>query len=209
MDMRANATHPSLVKVKQVCGGCNNGWMSVLEDQAKPVLRDVADLNRDTLTLDELRLLALWAAKTAAMYEFNDVQTRVFSPAQLRDLYVLRKVPRQTQVFIGRYHGEHGSRLRHHHNWVHSRLSDGRHGERVGATGETGIALGRAAFLVRTVSPAKLGPIDTFYPSEHADTWHGIWPQVPDGLTLSGPIMDDDGFTAAVTSMSSGTVKLL
>jgi hypothetical protein len=52
-------------RLKSICKCCNEGWMSQLEDSAKPlileVIRDLRTL--DSLTEDERRTLARWAGK--------------------------------------------------------------------------------------------------------------------------------------------------
>jgi hypothetical protein len=52
-------------KVRRVCHGCNGGWMSDLENQAKPILAPM--INRETLFLGptEQAVLARWLYKTA------------------------------------------------------------------------------------------------------------------------------------------------
>src|ERR1017187_2671548 len=52
-----------------VCATCNNGWMSSLEDQAKPILtRLIADQNElVNLTDPERVTIARWTVKTAAI----------------------------------------------------------------------------------------------------------------------------------------------
>src|SRR5579883_3043438 len=51
-----------------VCAGCNGGWMSQLENQAKPLLtRLIADPNElPKLTEQERYVIARWTLKTAA-----------------------------------------------------------------------------------------------------------------------------------------------
>jgi hypothetical protein len=53
-----------------VCRDCNNGWMSELESQAKPILTAlIADPNRlSTLQKADRRILARWTFKTAAIF---------------------------------------------------------------------------------------------------------------------------------------------
>jgi hypothetical protein len=54
-------------KLKRICECCNNGWMSKLEESAKPLvlglIRGVRELG--LLSDDERRILARWAGKTA------------------------------------------------------------------------------------------------------------------------------------------------
>jgi hypothetical protein len=57
------------LKVKKLCGDCNNGWMSRLENQAKRHVLGLMHLKTGILTLsDEARItVARWATKTAFM----------------------------------------------------------------------------------------------------------------------------------------------
>src|SRR4051794_2751172 len=52
-------------RVKVVCGECNNGWMSRLEQTNKPFLESALDGRGRALHCDGQRSLAAWAYKTA------------------------------------------------------------------------------------------------------------------------------------------------
>jgi len=54
-------------KLKEVCERCNNGWMSALESNAKPLILGLirGNIQFDALDENERRILARWAAKTA------------------------------------------------------------------------------------------------------------------------------------------------
>jgi hypothetical protein len=53
--------------LKRICGTCNNGWMSRLEERVKPVLKPLLDGSStlESLDVDQRQVLAQWAAKTA------------------------------------------------------------------------------------------------------------------------------------------------
>ena len=53
----------------RICASCNNGWMSRLEETARPLLVDLIDNKRAQweLSVQESALLARWAVKTAYM----------------------------------------------------------------------------------------------------------------------------------------------
>jgi hypothetical protein len=55
--------------VKVICDKCNNGWMSVLESEAKPALLPLVKGKRSaaSLTFVEATLVSRWAFKTAFM----------------------------------------------------------------------------------------------------------------------------------------------
>jgi hypothetical protein len=54
-------------KLKRVCEACNNGWMSHLEGNAKPIIVELIKGRRALATLgeEERQILARWAGKTA------------------------------------------------------------------------------------------------------------------------------------------------
>ncbi|HVA01827.1 MAG TPA: hypothetical protein VMV34_09240 [Terriglobia bacterium] len=53
----------------RVCGSCNKGWMSDLENKVKPVLETLISMDRLVFSLnkDERSMVAKWAVKTAYM----------------------------------------------------------------------------------------------------------------------------------------------
>ena len=53
-------------RVKVVCDTCNHGWMSQLEETAKPIVRDmILDPTDVTLGTSDLKIIAAWAFKSA------------------------------------------------------------------------------------------------------------------------------------------------
>lgn len=69
-----------------VCGSCNSGWMSGLEEQAKgildPFLRSAASFH---LSRDDLRVLSTWATKSWMAYALGrHAQFNPFSEAEYR-----------------------------------------------------------------------------------------------------------------------------
>ena len=61
---------PYTQTVNHVCRGCNNGWMSTLETEAKPLLQPMIEGRHKQLHPRSQRIIAAWAFKTAAMLEF-------------------------------------------------------------------------------------------------------------------------------------------
>jgi hypothetical protein len=51
--------------VRAVCDDCNHGWLSQLEGAAKPVLTPLILGQSTELSVDDQRLIAVWAFKTA------------------------------------------------------------------------------------------------------------------------------------------------
>jgi hypothetical protein len=59
------SSRPFTTKVKMVCATCNNGWLSVLEGAAKPVLKPLIRGESRRLHDDDQALIAAWTCKTA------------------------------------------------------------------------------------------------------------------------------------------------
>ena len=60
--------HPWIsFKVANVCKSCNSGWLSILENEAKPHILALAESVRTlaSLSIEEQTVLARWAVKTA------------------------------------------------------------------------------------------------------------------------------------------------
>lgn len=53
----------------KVCGVCNNGWMSQLEERARPVLLRLVVSDANAVTVEEQATLARWLFKSAVLHE--------------------------------------------------------------------------------------------------------------------------------------------
>jgi hypothetical protein len=73
-------------QVRRVCQGCNGGWMSQLEAQAKPLLEPMFDGEPMTLRPDEQAVLAAWTVKTLMMLDLWRPDPEAFSPAHHQQL---------------------------------------------------------------------------------------------------------------------------
>jgi len=56
-------------KVKFVCKSCNNGWMSGLESQAKPIIEGLLSDTRSGFEPRHREVVARWVLKTAMVFE--------------------------------------------------------------------------------------------------------------------------------------------
>ncbi len=77
----------------RICGRCNNGWLSDLENLAKPILLELLHVRRsiEELSRAETFLVASWATKT---------------------FYTLSAAIQENRVSIEQYHQLYGDRLR-------------------------------------------------------------------------------------------------
>jgi hypothetical protein len=93
---------PFTKKLPIVCGTCNNGWMSLLEEAAKPLLVSLFNAAGTSIALDaEAQLiLARWAFKTAAVAA-QVTRRGLFPQAHRREFYADDRPPRRAYVRIG------------------------------------------------------------------------------------------------------------
>ena len=87
--------------VRTVCADCNNGWMSALEVEAKPILeRLLTNTNVQPLMKDEQLVAGRWATKTAMMMDFT--QEELLVPQRDRTLFFKRRtIPRRAWIWLG------------------------------------------------------------------------------------------------------------
>lgn len=166
-DIRGPVGRSQDIQVKVVCRHCNNGWMAGLEAQVKPI---IAALEQGAVKREvdpaSAQLLALWAAKTAAMFQYNDWPTKAVTPDQLAELYRERRPPSGMEVWIARISRDPAWRMRLRHTGTalgsrRDRLSTGRH-RPIALLGMTTMVIDTVLFHVSTLSdpsvPAPLAP---------------------------------------------------
>lgn len=93
--------------IKNVCASCNNGWMSQLEGDAKPILLKLLNMEITLLqmTQDERRIVSAWAIKTVFMIASAQPEIKSL-PWHLFGLLALtpRHVPEECPVVAGQQH---------------------------------------------------------------------------------------------------------
>jgi hypothetical protein len=72
----------------RVCSTCNNGWMSALENEAKPILIPLIEGKRlvQNLTMAERQTVAKWATKTASLISCVSLASKPVSANHLHAL---------------------------------------------------------------------------------------------------------------------------
>jgi hypothetical protein len=113
MERRGNEVvvipNPEL-KVKTVCGICNNGWMSALEAENIPITGEMVDGKPTDLNEEQQKLVAIWSMKTAMMSDSmkgRNVQNTFFTRNEGRELRLNRTIPALTLIWLGRVEGMH------------------------------------------------------------------------------------------------------
>jgi len=98
------------LKVKTVCGVCNNGWMSSLEAETIPVLGEMVEGHTVDLSEDQQALIAAWSVKTAMMSDSmkgRNAPNLFYTREECSNLRICRSIPANTLVWIGRIDGMH------------------------------------------------------------------------------------------------------
>lgn len=89
--------------LKKLCQTCNNGWMSRLEDEVKPVVESILDDTLQVLDVPMQLTLAQWAVKTAMVLEAIDSNRRWFySENERQQMCDARTLPQRTSVWIAK-----------------------------------------------------------------------------------------------------------
>jgi hypothetical protein len=82
---------PFSMTVKEFCRPCNNGWMSQLENAAKPHLLPLVSGSDCRLSPAAQRVLAAWCFKTACVYDYVGPGDRI--PAAHREAFYRDREP--------------------------------------------------------------------------------------------------------------------
>ncbi len=118
------------VTAKCVCAEhCNNGWMSRLEQAARPYLEPMVFGQAVKLGEEGRRLINLWVAKTAVCSEFSlETTDRVIPSSVHQFIYEHGAPPPNTSVWVGAYspdqdfrYWHHQSTVRHDGDWARTR----------------------------------------------------------------------------------------
>jgi len=97
---RTKPGHLHTKKIKAVCTGCNNGWMSVIETKAKPSLERL--IKGERIVLDQASLLdvARWATLKAIVSEHDKPETHVTPQADRTEFMQDGTIPSYFNLYI-------------------------------------------------------------------------------------------------------------
>jgi hypothetical protein len=89
------------ITVRSVCVECNNGWMSKLQNDAKPLITELLHESTTTLDLAECKLLTSWAVMSAMCLESRN-KREVWKYGELDHtlFFTKREIPKNTDVWI-------------------------------------------------------------------------------------------------------------
>jgi len=103
------------LKVRGCCTRCNSGWMSDLEQEAKPVLLPLVAGAEVHLPGSAQSVIARWAIKTVMVLEFSSASSRgkYYSQTE-REALRAGRLPGSTLVFLAGYRGQHAFQATEH-----------------------------------------------------------------------------------------------
>jgi hypothetical protein len=95
---------------RKVCGACNSGWLSELEERVRPLMARFAANTPITLNAEEQADLALWAVAAALIAMSLDPDAAEFAaPGIAHEVFRERRPPAGIDVWLGaNSHGEMG-----------------------------------------------------------------------------------------------------
>ena len=94
---------PQLLPVQCVCRNCNNGWMSKLENEMKPIVDSILDEKIRTLSASSQAVIAVWAIKTAMALEALYPEREFFySENERQNMRAISTIPERTSVWIAK-----------------------------------------------------------------------------------------------------------
>jgi hypothetical protein len=186
--------------VKAVCGDCNNGWMSDLEGQAKPVLAPAIRGEQLVFSVADQLIVGRWAAKTALMCEM----ARLAAPGdftsrpQHRHLFRRQEPAPGTYVWLAAYGGQKMA-------WVEQHRLDLRSSSESDTGLATTMSIGHLVLQVVEV-PEKIAILSKAF-------WQlpRLWPRVAANVPFPpcAPLSDQDvqALSSAVLSPPVASVK--
>jgi hypothetical protein len=97
------------MKAHVVCEGCNNTWMSDLEQQARTTMKDmIRNAGWVSLLPIGISSIAAFAFKTAVVADHITPNRHPFFSHSAREQFAsTRQIPKHVQIWLGAFRGEH------------------------------------------------------------------------------------------------------
>lgn len=104
---------PELV-TKSVCRGCNEGWMSDMEQTTKPILCPMIKGEETTLTTIQQTRIAIWMLKVAIVLDSMSFEARFYEESERFHFRATFLPPGFLTFWLGYYSGSHWSGFTNH-----------------------------------------------------------------------------------------------
>jgi hypothetical protein len=96
---------PYLSNLRLVCQTCNNGWMSRLQEDAKPILVRLIEGDWTQLEIDHGARISSWVTMACICMEFADLKTLTTLPETRKTFSELSQPANNWRVYAGRCDG--------------------------------------------------------------------------------------------------------
>lgn len=100
-------------KLLIVCKSCNSGWMSMLQQQTKPILTPLVLGESIILKTAEIDQRLKWIVMATMVAEFDDREYKRIPISQLRAFKLDPKIPEGWKIWIGAYEGTKPAHYNH------------------------------------------------------------------------------------------------
>jgi hypothetical protein len=99
------------LKNRVVCRSCNNGWMSKVESDAKPIILKMTEEKSCKISQEEIRTFCFWVAMKVVTAEHAErgEPLEVTPPYERLLMMEQREMPSYFNVFIGTHSTGHNS----------------------------------------------------------------------------------------------------
>lgn len=180
-------------KLRVACEQCNNGWMSHLQNQAKPILLPMMLGTKAVLSPDEQSIISAWMAMFTMVFEQMDPDSAAITKEEREKFKAEKRAQENWLIWIAPYSG---AILPATHRGIHLRdKRDPIVGPDIAIPRNNFqfmlVALGRICLLAMSTVPALfLEKLHTTYPLEMAACgFCNIWPnrRCPVAITENGP----------------------
>jgi hypothetical protein len=92
---------PKLLPVRCVCGVCNNGWMSKLEVEMKPIVESILDKQLRVVDASSQAVISVWAVKAAmALESLYPERVYFYSEDERKNIRAISTIPTRTSIWI-------------------------------------------------------------------------------------------------------------
>lgn len=94
------------IRIRRVCGTCNNEWMSSLEEQAQPVLTKLIRGRRFVLLAEDQDTLAQYFCMKAMVSDGSRLDAEIFNQVERTAFYERQELPSRCQIALLYYPAE-------------------------------------------------------------------------------------------------------
>lgn len=90
-------------KLRIVCIDCNGGWMSGLQNNAKPYLVPLLDGDWSNFDENSIPSIVAWCAMFCMVYEFADPKTVVISSEERKKFFETKSIDKRWSIWVGNH----------------------------------------------------------------------------------------------------------